>query len=38
MEEQEATEFLENLLEEIGQRRLSEGRVAAVREEEALVD
>jgi CarD family transcriptional regulator, regulator of rRNA transcription len=39
MEEQEATDFLENLLEEIGSRRgAANGRVVAIREEEALVD
>jgi CarD family transcriptional regulator len=37
MEEQEATDFLENLLEDIGSRRAANGSVAA-REQEALVD
>jgi CarD family transcriptional regulator len=38
MEEQEATEFLENLLENIGATRTTDGRSTADREEEALVD
>jgi CarD family transcriptional regulator len=39
MEEQEATDFLENLLEEIGGRRLANGRGGSARqEEEALVE
>jgi CarD family transcriptional regulator len=39
MEEQEATDFLENLLEEIGDRRTTAGgRSGRAREEEALVE
>jgi CarD family transcriptional regulator len=38
VDEQEATEFLENLLEEIGQRRASRSGMSIREEEEALVD
>jgi CarD family transcriptional regulator len=38
MEEQEAIDFLEHLLEDIGQRRGSDARAAASRGAEALVD
>jgi CarD family transcriptional regulator len=38
VDEQEATDFLENLLEEIGQRRASRSGMSVIAEEEALVD
>jgi hypothetical protein len=38
MEEQEAIDFLENLLEDIGQRRVSDDGATATRGAEALVD
>jgi CarD family transcriptional regulator len=38
MGEQEATDFLENLLEEIGARRLAQGGATRARAQEALVD
>jgi CarD family transcriptional regulator len=38
VDEQEATEFLENLLEEIGERRASGSGMSIIHEEEALVD
>jgi CarD family transcriptional regulator len=38
VDQQEATELLENLLEEIGQRRASRSAMSVIHEEEALVD